>query len=185
MSGKIIGAIAGTALTVLIIIAIVVIVLYGTNTAFKTAIDALFPSSFVGFDSSSDLPSTVPPVTAPPASDTTTDELGDGVTDAWYSTVTSDNSDYVSDYQGVLDSSVITNSMATKHNAWSAEVGPRSRTTIMLGDLEEAATMAMPRTGLSAYKFRSPPTYGTTSQHAEGDDYRHNYGSGRSYTSFT
>ena len=179
MSWKIIGAIAATAFAVLIIIAIVIMVFYGTNTAFKTAVDALFPSSFIGFDSSSDLPST-----APPAGDTANDELDSGVTDAWYSTVTSDNSDYVSDYQGVLDGSVITDSMAIQHSAWSAEVGPRSRTTIMLGDMEEAATMAMPRTGLSAYKFRSPPTYGTPSQYAEGDDYRHQYGS-RSYKSFT
>lgn len=179
MSGKIIGAIAATAFAVLIIIAIVIMIFYGTNTTFKTAVDALFPSSVIGFDSSSDLPST-----APPAGDTTTDELDSGVTDAWYSTVTADNSDYVSDYQGVLDGSVITDSMAIQHSAWSAEVGPRSRTTIMLGDMEEAATMAMPRTGLSAYKFRSPPTYGTPSQYAEGDDYRHQYGS-RSYKSFT
>jgi hypothetical protein len=176
---EIIGTIAGTAIVVLIIIAIIIMVLYNKNTAFKTAVDALFTSSSIGFNSSSDSSSKVLP-----ASSTTTDELNDGVNDAWYSTVTSDNNKYMSDYQGVLDGSVITDSMASQHSAWSAEVGPKSRTTIMLGDMEEAATMAMPRTGLSAYRFRSPPTYGNPSQYAEGDDYRHQYGS-RSYKEFT
>jgi hypothetical protein len=80
-------------------------------------------------------------------------------------------------YQTTLEGSVISPSMTTQHGSWAKEVAPSSHRSMIIGDIEEAATMSTPRTGFSAYRFETPPTYGTPSQHAEGDDYRHNYSS--------
>jgi len=179
MSWAIVGAVIATLFAVLIIIAIVIMVLYGTNTGFKTAIDSIYPFTN-NFDD------TVSSGTAGTASTpATTDSLSEGVSDSWYSTVTSENSSSEVDYQTTLEGSVITSAMSSQHGTWAAEVAPTSRTTIIIGDMEEAATMAMPRTGFSAYRFETPPTYGSQSQFAEGDDYRHNYSSRNSMTRFT
>ena len=178
MSWEIVGAVIATLFAVLIIIAIVIMVLYSINTGFKTAIDSIYPFTNK-FDNTTSSGTTSSDTTS------TTDSLSDGISDVYYSTVTADNNSSVADYQSTLDSAVITTAMSNQHGAWAAEVAPNSRTTQIIGDMEEASTMAIPRTGFSAYRFETPPTYGSQSQFAEGDNYRHNYSSRNSITRFT
>lgn len=187
MNWKILGAVIATIFVVLIIIAIVIMVLYSINTSFKTAIDSIYPFTNT-FDNTLSNGTSANGTSASGTSATTStnDTLSDGISDVYYSTVTSDNnSSGVVDYQSTLDSAVITTAMSNQHSTWSAEVAPSSRTTIIIGDMEEATTMATPRTGFSAYRFETPPTYGSQSQFAEGDDYRHNYSSRNSISRFT
>lgn len=150
---------------ILVIIAILVL-LYFTDPAYKTWVDGLFKKKFANaFTTPADMAST----------STDTDELSTGIKDVWYSTVTSDNDHYMEDYQGKLEGSVVTNKMKFQHNEWAAEVAPKSRTAMIIGDMDEATVMATPRYGLTSFRFETPKRYGNLTQLAEGDDYRHKY----------
>jgi hypothetical protein len=105
------------------------------------------------------------------------DPLSSGINDSWYSTVTSDNNHYMDDYQSKLEESVVTGKMKHQHGEWANEIAPKSRTAMMIGDMEEAATMSTPRYGLNAFRFETPKTHGCKSQFVEGDEYRHKYSS--------
>jgi hypothetical protein len=105
------------------------------------------------------------------------DPLSSGINDSWYSTVTSDNNHYMDDYQSKLEESVVTGKMKHQHGEWANEIAPKSRTAMMIGDMEEAATMSIPRYGLNAFRFETPKTHGCKSQFVEGDEYRHKYSS--------
>jgi hypothetical protein len=105
------------------------------------------------------------------------DPLSSGINDSWYSTVTSDNNHYMDDYQSKLEESVVTGKMKHQHGEWANEIAPKSRTAMMIGDMEEAATMSTPRYGLNSFRFETPKTHGCKSQFVEGDEYRHKYSS--------
>lgn len=139
---------------------------YMADPAYKAWVDGIFKKSFANaFTTPADMAST----------STDTDELSTGIKDVWYSTVTSDNDHYMEDYQGKLEGSVVTNKMKFQHNEWAAEVAPKSRTAMIIGDMDEATVMATPRYGLTSFRFETPKRYGNLTQLAEGDDYRHKY----------
>ena len=152
---------------VLVVIAIIVLIVYAADPAFKKWVDDM------GKKASYVVSSGFTPHQAPGEQD----PLSSGINDAWYSTVTSDNSHYMEDYQSKLEDSVVTGKMKHQHGEWANEIAPKSRTVMLIGDMEEAATMSTPRYGLNAFRFETPKTHGCKSQLVEGDDYRDKYSS--------
>lgn len=139
---------------------------YMADPAYKAWVDGIFKKSFSNaFTTPADMAST----------NADTDKLSTGIKDVWYSTVTSNNNNYIEDYQGKLEGSVVTNKMKLQHTEWAAEVGPKSRTAMIIGDMDEATVMATPRYGLTSFRFETPKRYGNLTQLTEGDDYRHKY----------
>lgn len=168
MAKKLSGwGIFGIVIAVLIIIAIVLIVLYYEDPKFKKWVD----------DMSKKATYVVSPGFSHNQAYGEHDPLSSGIKEAWYSTVTSDNNHYMEDYQQLLEGTVVTGKMKAQHGEWADEIGPRSRTVMMVGDIDEAATMSTPRYGLNAFRFETPKTHGCKSQFAEGDDYRDKYSS--------
>ena len=169
-------------LCVLLLLVIAVGIWYSSDPNFKTWLNTIFPSSFQtsflknkNITCPSDKYSTAQSSTVS-SSNSVGSKLDDGITDTWYATVTSsDNDNYTEDYQSTLESSVITKKMQDQQTDWVAEVGPTSRKTMIIGDMDEATIMATPRYGITSFKFETPKTYGCVTQLVEGDDYRAKY----------
>jgi hypothetical protein len=162
------GKLAGIIVVSLILVAILVVIIV-------SRVDPKFMQSLENIGAKASY--VVSPGFTPHQAPGEKDPLSSGINDSWYSTVTSDNNHYMDDYQSKLEESVVTGKMKHQHGEWANEIAPKSRTAMMIGDMEEAATMSTPRYGLNAFRFETPKTHGCKSQFVEGDEYRHKYSS--------